>query len=105
LVGLALDARQVSAFVVNVFALLAGGLLGWWFFGSLRWLSARMVGGDGVRWGWLLLLQALRVALLGWAAFIAARQGAPALLAFMVGVLAARHGLVARARREHRSVS
>jgi F1F0 ATPase subunit 2 len=76
-----------------------GLLVGLWHFGSLRWLTRRLVSPTGPGWPMVLLLQLLRVAVLALAGLWVVRQGAWPLLAFALGVLAARAVLLMRLRR------
>ena len=72
------------------------------FFGSLRWLTRRLLVDPAARapWARLALVQLLRLALLAALLFGAARSGAAALLACAAGTVAARIALLARLRRE-----
>jgi len=80
---------------------LAGFVAGMLYFGALRWMTWRLAGPGGRAWGswgWLGLLQAIRIAgvtaLLLWAA----RRGGGPLLALAAGVMSARLSLVQRVR-------
>ena len=77
-----------------------GLLVGLWHFGSLRWLSQRLVRPSGPDWRIVLPLQLLRIAVLVLAGLLAVRQGAWPLLGLGLGVLAARALLLHRVRRE-----
>ena len=77
-----------------------GLLVGLWHFGSLRWLSQRLVSASGPDWRVVLPLQLLRIAVLVVAGLLAVRQGAWPLLGLGLGVLAARALLLHRTRRE-----
>ncbi len=74
---------------------LAAGLL---FFGSLRWMSQRLVAPGAVPWGRMALVHALRFGALLLLLVGCARQGAGPLLALGAGLLVARLWLVARVR-------
>lgn len=78
--------------------LVPGLLLGFWHFGSLRWLSRRWIEAGSTRWLSLLGLQLVRLGVLGAAFFWTVRQGAPALLALALGVLIARVIVVRRSQ-------
>jgi F1F0 ATPase subunit 2 len=76
-----------------------GLLVGLWHFGSLHWLSQRLVSAAGADWRVVLPLQLLRIAVLVLAGLVAVRQGAGPLLALALGLLAARAILLRRARK------
>lgn len=77
-----------------------GLLVGLWHFGSLRWLTRRLIAPSGPDWRFFLPLQLLRMAVLILAGWLAVRQGAWPLLGLGLGVLAARALLLHRVRRE-----
>ncbi|QCB48147.1 ATP synthase subunit I [Hydrogenophaga sp. PAMC20947] len=82
--------------------LLFGGLgllVGLWHFGSLHWLSQRLVSAEGPNWRTVLPVQLLRIAVLVGACWWAVRFGAWPLLALALGIVAARVVLIRRARR------
>lgn len=86
-----------SALLLVLFAL--GGIAaGWLFFGALRWMSQQLVAPGPVAWGRLALVHALRFGALLLLLVACAHQGAGPLLAFGLGLLVARVGVVARAR-------
>ncbi|AOW14964.1 ATP synthase subunit I [Hydrogenophaga crassostreae] len=76
-----------------------GLLVGLWHFGSLRWLSQRLVSTPRPRWGIALAVQLLRIAVLVGACWWAVRFGAWPLLALALGMVAARVVLLRQARR------
>ena len=76
-----------------------GLLLGLWHFGSLHWLSQRLVGVEGPRWRSMLLVQLLRIAVLVGACWWAVRFGALPLLALALGMVVARVLLLRKVRR------
>lgn len=76
-----------------------GLLVGLWHFGSLRWLSERMVGASGPSWRLVLPVHLLRIAVLVLACWWAVRQGVWPLLALTMGMVGARVVLLRQARR------
>jgi F1F0 ATPase subunit 2 len=76
-----------------------GLLVGLWHFGSLRWLTQRLVSASGPGWTVFLLLQMVRIGVLVVAGLFAVRHGAWPLLALALGVLAARALWLLRVRR------
>lgn len=81
-----------------------GVLLGLGHFGSLRWVSLRLVEspGQGCAWLRLALVHALRLLVLAGVFFWASRQGALALVMLAAGVLGVRFVWVFAARRAER---
>jgi hypothetical protein len=75
-----------------------GLLLGLWHFGSLRWLSQRLVDATGPSWRMVLLVQLLRIAVLVLACWWAVGYGAWPLLALALGTVVARFLLLKQAR-------
>ena len=67
-----------------------GLAVGLWHFGSLRWLSQRLLRASGPGWRVVLPLQLLRMAVLVAVCWMAVRQGAVPLLALGAGILLAR---------------
>jgi F1F0 ATPase subunit 2 len=89
---------------MNLFLFGALGLLvGLWHFGSLRWLSQRLVSTSKPQWGIALAVQLLRIGVLVGACWWAVRFGAWPLLALALGIVAARVLLLRRARRTDES--
>ena len=85
---------------VSLFLFAALGLLvGLWHFGSLHWLSQRLVSAEGPRWRSMLLVQLLRIAVLVGACWWAVRFGALPLLALALGMVVARVLLLKKVRR------
>ena len=76
-----------------------GLLVGLWHFGSLHWLSKRLVSAEGPRWRSMLLVQLLRIAVLVGACWWAVRFGALPLLALALGMVVARVLLLRKVRR------
>lgn len=76
-----------------------GLLVGLWHFGSLQWLSQRLLSAKGPDWRIVLPVQLLRIAVLVAACWWAVRFGAWPLLTLALGILAARVVLIRRARR------
>jgi F1F0 ATPase subunit 2 len=98
-VGLALDARTMMN-PLNLF--LFGGLgliVGLWHFGSLHWLSRRLMSTSGPHWGVMVPVQLLRIAMLVGSCWWTVRFGAGPLLALALGMVAARMLLIRRVRR------
>ncbi|HSB25930.1 MAG TPA: hypothetical protein VLE94_22745, partial [Burkholderiaceae bacterium] len=54
---------------------LAGFVAGMLYFGALRWMTWRLVRPGGRAWGWLGLLQAIRIATVAALLLWAARRG------------------------------
>lgn len=76
-----------------------GLLVGLWHFGSLQWLSQRLISASGPHWRMVLPVQLLRIAVLVLACGWAVRHGAWPLLALATGIVVARVVLLKRARR------
>lgn len=88
----------MNAVSLFLFAAL-GLLLGLWHFGSLRWLSQRLVSAEGPRWRTMATVQLLRIAVLVGACWWAVRFGALPLLALALGMVMARVLLLRKVRR------
>jgi F1F0 ATPase subunit 2 len=85
---------------VNIFLFGGLGLLvGLCHFGSLHWLSQRLVSASGPDWRVVLAVQVLRIAVLVLACWWAVGHGAWPLLTLAVGILAARVVLLRQVRR------
>lgn len=76
-----------------------GLLVGLWHFGSLHWLSQRLVSEAGPNWRVMLPVQLLRIAVLVLACGWAVRHGAWPLLALALGIVVARVALLRQLRR------
>lgn len=76
-----------------------GLLVGLWHFGSLRWLSQRLVSTSRPQWGIALAVQLLRIAVLVGACWWAVQFGAWPLLALALGMVVARIWLLRQVRR------
>ncbi len=76
-----------------------GLLVGLWHFGSLHWLSQRLLSVSGPHWRAALAVQLLRIAVLVGACWWAVRFGAWPLIALALGILAARVVWLKKARR------
>lgn len=99
LVRLALDAQPMSTVATHLAPyVLAGFVAGMLYFGALRWMTWRLARPGGRAWGWLGLLQAIRIAALTALLLWAAHRGGGPLLALAVGVMSARLALVRRVR-------
>lgn len=85
---------------VSLFLFAALGLLvGLWHFGSLHWLSRRLVSAEGPRWRSMATVQLLRIVVLVGACWWAVRFGALPLLALALGMQVARVLLLRKVRR------
>lgn len=85
---------------VSLFLFAALGLLvGLWHFGSLHWLSQRLVSAEGPRWRTMVTVQLLRIVVLVGACWWAVRFGALPLLALALGMVVARVLLLRKVRR------
>ena len=76
-----------------------GLIVGLWHFGSLHWLSQRLVGASGANWRVMVPVQLLRIAVLTGSCWWAVRFGAWPLLALALGMVAARVVLIRQVRR------
>lgn len=76
-----------------------GLLVGLWHFGSLHWLSQRLVSASGPNWRMVLAVQLLRIAVLVLACWWAVSHGAWPLLAMALGIVVARVVLLRQVRR------
>jgi F1F0 ATPase subunit 2 len=84
---------------LNIFLFGGLGLLvGLWHFGSLQWLSRRLLSSSRPNWRILIALQLLRIAVLVLTCWWAVSHGAWPLLAMALGILAARVVLLRQVR-------
>jgi F1F0 ATPase subunit 2 len=87
---------DAPAMTATVLGFVAGAALGLVHFGALGWIVRAFAAGLAVR---AAVLQMARFALLGAALFGLARLGAGPLIAGFAGIMAARQGVLWRARR------